>query len=90
MKEVDLPYRTMKYYFEVTERAGQHLTGYIVFSQDSFSKKYPLESRTYVVDSDNKAFRPGMAGYSIFASSLDGSDRGGKAGMLYGGRAWGR
>ena len=33
-----------------------------------------MESRTYAVSSDNKAFRPNMGGYSIYASSLDGSD----------------
>ena len=73
-KEVYLSYQMMRTYFHAAERAGQHLTGYIVFSQDSFDKEYSLESRTYVVTSDNKAFRPRMGGYSIFASSLDGSD----------------
>lgn len=33
-----------------------------------------MESRTYAVSSDNKAFRPNIGGYSIYASSLDGSD----------------
>ena len=36
---------------------------------------YPLESRSYVVSSDNKAYRSCMGGYSIFAHNLDGSDR---------------
>lgn len=53
---------------------GEHLTGYIVFTEDSFTEKYPLESRTYEVSSDNKAFIPGMGGYSIYGSSIDGSD----------------
>lgn len=52
----------------------EHLTGHIVFTEDSWPKKYPLESRTYVVSSDNKAFIPGMAGYSIYGGSLDGTD----------------
>ena len=47
---------------------------YIVFSSDSFEKSYSEEARTYVVSSDNKAFQPNMGGYSIYASSLDGSD----------------
>lgn len=73
-KGVDLSYQMMRRYFYAAERVGQHLTGYIVFSQTSFDKEYSLESRTYVVTSDNKAFRPRMGGYSIFASALDGSD----------------
>ena len=52
----------------------KHLTGCIVFTEDSFKKQYSLESRTYKVSSDNKAFIPGMGGYSIFGSALDGSD----------------
>lgn len=37
---------------------------------------FPLESRTYIVSSDSKAYRPNMGGYSIFGSSVDGSDMG--------------
>ena len=55
-------------------RPDHHLTGCIVFTEDSFSKAYPLESRTYWVSSNNKAFIPGMGGYSIYGSSLDGLD----------------
>lgn len=53
-----------------------HLTGYIVFKKESFDRPYTLDQRTYVVSSDNKAFRPHMGGYSIFADCLDGSDYG--------------
>ena len=52
----------------------EHLIGYIVFTEDSWPDKYPLESRTYAVSSDNKAFIPGMGGYSIYGGSIDGSD----------------
>ena len=53
------------------------LTAHIVFTEDSFAVPYPLLGRTYAVSSDNKAFRPGMGGYSIFASCLDkASDQG--------------
>ncbi len=45
-----------------------------MFSPASFARENPLESRTYAVSSDNKAFQPNMGGYSIYASSLDGSD----------------
>lgn len=52
----------------------EHLTGFIVFTEDSFEHSYPLDSRTYEVSSNNKAFQPGMGGYSIYGYSLDGSD----------------
>lgn len=49
--------------------------GVIVFKSENWpDKDYSLESRSYRVSSDNKAFIAGMGGYSIFASSLDGSD----------------
>ncbi len=74
-KEIDMSYGELKNKFRECERNGEkHLTGYIVFTEDSFDKKYTLEERTYVVSSSNKAFIPNMGGYSIFASSLDGSD----------------
>lgn len=54
----------------------KHLTGCIVFTEDSFNQPYSLESRTYAVSSDNKAYIPNMGGYSIFGSAVDGSDPG--------------
>lgn len=53
-----------------------HLTAHIVFTEDSFDRVFSLESRTYIVSSDNKAYRPNMGGYSIFGSSVDGTDIG--------------
>ena len=50
------------------------ITGYIVFTEDSFDKFYGEESRTYVVSSNNKAYQSGMGGYSIYGSCLDGTD----------------
>ena len=72
--EVNMTYSTMRNYFRIAERARQHLSGFIVFSPASFEKEYSVESRTYAVSSDNKAFQPNMGGYSIYAASLDGSD----------------
>ena len=72
--DITMTYPTMRNYFRTAERARQHLTGYIVFSPASFTKEYSVKSRTYAVSSDNKAFQPNMGGYSIYASSLDGSD----------------
>ena len=57
-------------------RPKEHLTGFIVFTEDSFREPYSLESRTYEVSSNNKAYQPNMGGYSIFGTSLDGSDYG--------------
>lgn len=54
--------------------AKEHIAGYIVFTEDSFDKEYSLESRTYEVWSDCKAFVHGMGGYSIYGTSLDLSD----------------
>ena len=73
-REVDLTYQKLREYFRAAERSGQHLTGYLVFSQASFAQEYSLESRTYVVSSDNKAFWSKVGSRSIFASALDGSD----------------
>lgn len=72
----DMSYSEMAGKFYEAERngSGQHLTGYIVFSQDSFKEPYKEAARTYVVSSNNKAFMPGMGGYSIYGSAMDGSD----------------
>lgn len=71
---VNMTYQKMQAYFRAAERRHQHLTGFIVFSPASFTKEYSLESRTYVVSSNNKAYQPNMGGYSIYASCLDGTD----------------
>lgn len=71
---VNMTYQKMQAYFRAAERQHQHLTGFIVFSPASFTKEYSLESRTYVVSSNNKAYQPNMGGYSIYASCLDGTD----------------
>ena len=73
-EKIEMTYSELKDYFRQSEKNNQHVTGYITFTKDSFNKPYSEESRTYVVSSDNKAFIPGMGGYSIFGSALDGSD----------------
>lgn len=52
------------------------LTAHITFTEDSFDKKFPLLSRTYIFTSDNKGFWPNMFSRSIFAYCLDGTDQG--------------
>lgn len=70
----EMSYRDMTALFADAERGRKHISGYIVFSQDSFPESYPESARTYSVSSDNKAFQPNMGGYSIYASAIDGSD----------------
>ena len=73
---IEMSYEELKNVFRENEKAGHPaMTGYIVFSSDSFDKEYSEASRTYTVSSRNKAFMPNMGGYSIYGSSLDGSDK---------------
>ncbi len=73
-KETEMSYSELTSMFRKAEDEGKHIGGYITFTEDSFDKIYPLESRTYGVSSNNKAFRSGMGGYSIYGSSLDRTD----------------
>lgn len=77
-----LKYETVKKIFRDWERGQEklpvlektHLTAHITFTSDSFTTQFSEKERTYVVSSDNKAFRPNCGGYSIFGTSLDGAD----------------
>ena len=72
---VKLTYSEMADLFsKANDKGHKPICGYIVFTEDSFEKQYPFESRTYAVSSNNKAYISGMGGYSIYGSSLDGSD----------------
>ena len=66
-------YSDLKQIFKELKRKSpnEDLTAHIIFTEDSFAKPYSLLSRTYRFSSDNKAFWPNMAGYSIFAYCLD-------------------
>lgn len=70
----DMSYPELRSQFYKAEEEGKHLSGYVVFSQDSFEQPYSETSRTYVISSDNKAFQGGMGGYSIYGYCLDGTD----------------
>ena len=72
----DVTYGELVSYFKAVENAKsrKRLSGYIVFTEDSFTAPYDERARTYAVSSNNKAFQPGMGGYSIYGSSLDGTD----------------
>ena len=52
------------------------LKGVVVYKASNWDQEYSLESRSYVVSSDNKAFIDGQISNSIFASNLDGTDVG--------------
>lgn len=73
-EQVDMTYGELCAKFRQAEDRGEHMLGYIVFTEDSFDKPYSEQSRTYVVSSNNKAYQAGMGGYSIYASCLDGTD----------------
>lgn len=73
-KETEMSYSDLISMFRKAENEGKSIVGYITFTEDSFDKKYPLDSRTYEVGSHNKAFISGMGDYSIYGSSLDKSD----------------
>lgn len=73
--DVKVSYSKMCSLFRAVEKShAERVTGYVVFTDDSFTAPYSEEERTYVIHSDNKAYQPNMGGYSIYGSSLDGSD----------------
>lgn len=53
-----------------------HLDGHITFSNFGAYEDpgYTLLDRTYLVSSNNKAYKPNQLGYSIFGSCLNGQD----------------
>lgn len=53
------------------EHPTQKLTAHIIFTEDSFTKQYPLLSRTYRITSEEKAFWSRVGSRSIFAYCLD-------------------
>lgn len=75
-----MTYSEMKKYLREYNKTHNYIeeviNGYVVITKDSFNKEYTEEERTYEVSSDNKAFIPGMLGYSIYGNCLDGKDRG--------------
>ena len=87
---VEMTFAEMRSRFCEAENEGkEHLSGYIVFTQDSFDKPYDEKSRTYGINSNNKAFQSGMGGYSIFGSCLDGTDPCVRLdGYMFGENAW--
>lgn len=89
-EQVEITFAEMRDRFCEAEKEGkEHLSGYIVFTSDSFDKPYDERSRTYGISSDNKAFKAGMGGYSIYGSCLDGTDPCVRLdGYMFGEHAW--
>lgn len=56
--------------------AGKKTTGYITFSNRSFTREYPFVNRTYEFSSGEKAFSAGATSNSIHGTSLDRCDVG--------------
>lgn len=59
-----------------TKGTEKRLEAVVVFTEDSFSRPFTVEERSYRFSSDNKAFLPNQLGYSIFGDCLDGNDLG--------------
>lgn len=55
---------------------GPELNAVVVFTEDSFSKEYTEEERSYEISNQNKAFIADMISNSIFGNCLDGKDNG--------------
>ena len=73
-EEKEMSYSELTALFRQSEREGKHITGYIKIAVKGNLAQYSEDALTYEVSSNNKAFIDGMGGYSIYASSVDGSD----------------
>lgn len=55
---------------------GEPVTACIVFAESNWpDRHYPVQSRTYEISSDNKAFRPSCCSTSLVGSCADGTDQ---------------
>lgn len=60
---------------QLKERRNEWKTSVIVFTEDSFAEKYPLESRSYrLIDNQMWGLDDTKIGRRISGSALDGSD----------------
>lgn len=65
-----------EFYDYMSEHIADNVEGIIIYTEDSFSEQYSLESRSYKVHSSAKYFNPELCGSSLFGTSLDGTDVG--------------
>lgn len=70
-------YSLLKQLFYLQEAMkGEHLEGFVCFTEDSYPEPYSEEARTYLFTSRNQAFMPLESGDgSIIGSALDGTDK---------------
>ena len=68
-----MTYNELKQVFLDLKRSSpdKNLTAHIIFTEDSFTREYPLLSRTYSISSNNNGFWTGLISRSIFAYCLD-------------------
>ena len=52
------------------------ISAVIVYKSENWDKPYSLESRSYRVYNNNRAFQPNKIANSLYGSALDGSDNG--------------
>lgn len=71
-----MTFHDLKRELEQANRDGVERQGVIVYSQSNWEQEFSLESRSYVVSSNNRRFQEGKIANSMFGSSLDGSDMG--------------
>lgn len=64
------------YLFNYNQERGEKkvLVIDITYSDENFNEHYSLDSRTYRTFSDEKFFKTGVCGSSLYGSALDGSD----------------
>lgn len=59
---------------ELSNKPSKWQEAVIVFTEDSFSKPFTEEERSYAISSDDKYFDPRMGGSSLYGDCLDGKD----------------
>lgn len=60
--------------FEELEKNTNWKKAIVVFTEDTWTRKYTEEQRSYEISRDNKYFNPMMIGNSLFGSCIDGTD----------------
>lgn len=82
---------TLSEFYKKLEKAnaeGVVRYGVIVFSADSWEEEYSLQSRSYMVSSENRRFKAGAIANSMFGDSLDHSDMGVRLDAYMGDGGW--
>lgn len=70
-----MTYHELKEAMEQANRDGIERQGVIVYSQSNWKREFSLESRSYVVSSNNRCFQDGKIANSMFGSNIEGTDK---------------